>query len=425
MTNTHISAGIFQEDLPMEPDKQRYYLSVHHVGGRNGSMSLPRLEKFEKDIVNVLYDADPDCIDHIWEKTSHLQSELHVLPYCLADRRKTANFNMTYSAFGSSFLTPNPDCSSYYTVIGGHDHILSDVLEVVEQRPMAMVTLDEVCGTTGEHELQSPDFLSLDTQGSEYEVLCGGEEVLRSTVLALIVEVEFQPIYEGQKLFGNLTEWLSDRGFHFTNFRPNSIGSFSTSRAPVGLRGEGLMMHADALYLRRLDSMPDDDSQRYVMLRKLAFFAIVFDQFEYALECLNQSNATNISSETARALSELSYSRFLDELEEQRQRMPSHFLPTFRELYPTRDESDARTESSKAFPEKSSIRRVWRHIPYLFPLSRRIRRIWAKQAALSISILSVFKQHSHVENILIAYGLTAQAKLLRKNRLVQSRFVKR
>ena len=38
-------------------------LSVHHIGGRAGSRAFPILKHFEKDIINVLYDADADCME--------------------------------------------------------------------------------------------------------------------------------------------------------------------------------------------------------------------------------------------------------------------------------------------------------------------------------------------------------------------------
>ena len=36
-------------------------LIVHHVGGRAGSRSFPVVDTFEKDIVNVMYEADELC----------------------------------------------------------------------------------------------------------------------------------------------------------------------------------------------------------------------------------------------------------------------------------------------------------------------------------------------------------------------------
>jgi hypothetical protein len=44
---------------------KEYRISVHHIGGRGGSRSFPILESFEQDIINVIYDADKECIEQI------------------------------------------------------------------------------------------------------------------------------------------------------------------------------------------------------------------------------------------------------------------------------------------------------------------------------------------------------------------------
>ena len=43
-----------------------YNISVHHIGGRAGTMEFPVLAKeFETNINRVLYDADDSCINQI------------------------------------------------------------------------------------------------------------------------------------------------------------------------------------------------------------------------------------------------------------------------------------------------------------------------------------------------------------------------
>lgn len=58
-------------------------ISVHHIGGMAGSRVFPILDKFEKDIIDVIYDADSDCLDQVKEDNESLGSKLHLLPYCV------------------------------------------------------------------------------------------------------------------------------------------------------------------------------------------------------------------------------------------------------------------------------------------------------------------------------------------------------
>ncbi|HWE35738.1 MAG TPA: FkbM family methyltransferase [Isosphaeraceae bacterium] len=116
-------------------------------------------------------------------------------------------------AVGSSrlHLTREPACSSLYP----------PDLEAMRQRPelscieptgtatIPLTTLDAWAATDG---LDRVDILKLDTQGSELDILRGSERLL-PTVRAIEVEVEFNPIYRGQPLFGDVDRFLRDRGF--------------------------------------------------------------------------------------------------------------------------------------------------------------------------------------------------------------------
>ncbi len=61
-------------------------------------------------------------------------------------------------------------------------------------------------------QLRAPDFLKLDTQGSELDILRGSSRTLEETSL-VEVEVEFCPMYEGQPLFADVDALLRADGF--------------------------------------------------------------------------------------------------------------------------------------------------------------------------------------------------------------------
>jgi FkbM family methyltransferase len=68
-------------------------------------------------------------------------------------------------------------------------------------------TLDNVLG-----HLTHIDYLKLDTQGSEYEILLGAKEMLPK-VKKIQCEVEFIEWYKGQKLAEEVVEFLESKGF--------------------------------------------------------------------------------------------------------------------------------------------------------------------------------------------------------------------
>jgi FkbM family methyltransferase len=395
-------------------------LSVHHIGGRDGTRGFPDVAAFEKDIVNVLYDADPGCVEHARKQNASLASELHVLPYCLAEACKSAQFHFNYDPTTSSTYEFNPDCASFYLWYGDHDYVMGEAAEQIENRQVETVSLDHIFQSK-KSEVQPPDFLSLDTQVSEYDIFNGGRETLKG-VLGIYCEVEFHPLYRGQPLFGDVQRQLSELGFDFVGFA-NSYG-MSNYRAPIGLRGEGFHVVSDALFLRSIDDLERGERPAEVRtrLRKLAFISVVYDQMEYALECLRRAKKLGPGPADPGNL----YDRFLDELEACAGRVPPLFPPSFKERF-TLAQSHGRFAAqaqTAPTPPATGLRARLKKVPLLGPSLRVLKQaMWHGQRILKQSIKRASKSkksYSEIELLLRRYGLDGQAEKLATRRLAQT-----
>jgi FkbM family methyltransferase len=399
-------------------------LSMHHVGGRGGGRVFPFLKKFEADIVNVLYDADTDCLTQIRERNQHIGSQFHVLPYCLGDARKTAVLNINYDPYTSSLCEINPDYGSYYLFHFDHDYVWSESAKIMERRQVEVNSMDHVL-QAADVQIPPPDFLSLDTQGSEYEILLGAKDTLAFSIVALVIEAEFHPLYKGQKLFGDLVQLLGDSGFHFVRFL--NIDEMSPFRGNVETRGESFQVAADALFLRRIDNIDEitDPVRRYVMYHKLAFIAIVFNQFEFGLDCLRRCRDSAINDSVSKELEQAVYYRFLRELKEKIDKMPTFFPETFASKFTfeaSRSRFEAQGNSLRSlFRDRIRVIYILRQFPALYLLLRRLKHAYLKMKKAGTFLKSLSKRHSAIESLLIGYGLREQAKILRANRIVQSR----
>lgn len=72
-----------------------------------------------------------------------------------------------------------------------------------------MTTLDKLTANT---VFARPNFIKLDVQGYELEVLRGGERALASAE-AVLMEVNLLGILDGVPLFHQATQFMSERGF--------------------------------------------------------------------------------------------------------------------------------------------------------------------------------------------------------------------
>ncbi len=134
---------------------------------------------------------------------------------------------------GKLFITEDPACSSLYPP--DEDLIvkrpLLAVTRLVSTKPVEISTFDDWIMTKGISEV---DFIKLDIQGAELDVLRGAEKTLQS-VRMLEVEVQFNPIYKGSALFGEVDLFLRQHGFslwriqNFTHYEMAGINSPTTT----------------------------------------------------------------------------------------------------------------------------------------------------------------------------------------------------
>jgi FkbM family methyltransferase len=130
-------------------------------------------------------------------------------PYCLGDKDGEQILYKTRFGACSSLLKPNVSLLAGFKAY-------RPLLEVEAEIPMRCARYDTLQVT---EKTPSVDFLKCDTQGFEYQVLSGFGQSLEN-VIGIELETHSKPIYDGQKLFGELVTFLTERGFILRDLRP-------------------------------------------------------------------------------------------------------------------------------------------------------------------------------------------------------------
>jgi FkbM family methyltransferase len=315
---------------------------AHHVGGRGFGVALNCPMRFSRDIVNILYEADEKCaLEMVGQNTNE---NFHVLPYCLGLEDKAGKLHITNNPYASSNLRPNLEYDTYYcevTLAGEidgipmqdtrYDAVYANENKVVEVRNVMIHALDTLVRDGKVPGDLMPDFLSLDTQGSEFDILRGGEATLRDHCIALATEIEFHPMYEGQALFSDIFDFALRNGFYFAGF--TYLQEISPRRMPVGARAKGFLAFGDALFLRRIESVKSvarSPNEQHLMLLKLAFVALNFGYLEYALQVLEAAEQAKPDPALRARLMTRDVYRLLHELHRAGEALPASFLHTQR-----------------------------------------------------------------------------------------------
>ena len=123
----------------------------------------------------------------------------------------------------------NPGASSLFRARA--DYPLETYVQT--ETTVEATTLEAYCSDAG---IDAIDLLWMDIQGAELMALRGLGERLRKVKL-LHLEVEFQPIYEGQPLFSDVHAFLRERGFRLLGFTSYSRYSGDAVYVPAARVG--------------------------------------------------------------------------------------------------------------------------------------------------------------------------------------------
>jgi FkbM family methyltransferase len=166
-------------------------------------------------------------------------------PFALGAHEGPATLHLTADPQSASLYPPNTDAIRRHPELWRHEPKGTTMLETT--------TLDRWA------ESRPIDILKVDVQGAELDVLRGGESTLATTRM-LELEVEFQPLYVGQPLFGDVDSFLREHGFVLWRLRDiahcgltpahRDEWAFVTGDAVERTRTGGRISWANAVYVR-------------------------------------------------------------------------------------------------------------------------------------------------------------------------------
>ena len=142
----------------------------------------------------------------------------------VGDRNETVAIHRSSYAQSSSLLAMAELHKEAFPVSASH------TAETVEVK-----RLDDVLGA---FELKPEILIKIDVQGYEDKVIAGAPETM-GKAKAIIIEVSFRELYEGQPLFETIFGMLSGEGFRY-------MGNLYQLLSPI----DGAPLQADALFVR-------------------------------------------------------------------------------------------------------------------------------------------------------------------------------
>jgi FkbM family methyltransferase len=227
---------------------------IADIGAANG---LPENLRPLAGIARILF-FEPDR-----EAAKVLQRELvesghagaQVLAVALAGTDGPRSFYITNVPTGSSLLKPG---SEFFHTFGNPDYFY----------PVREVTVEtrRLDGVLAENQLPRLDFLKIDTQGAELEILQGLGRVFTDQTLCVELEIGYPGSYVDQPGFGQLDAMITEAGFYLFDLRLASADRHHKGDGDyyrreifhVAKNSQSITKRigeADAVYFRRTDQV--------------------------------------------------------------------------------------------------------------------------------------------------------------------------
>lgn len=150
------------------------------------------------------------------------------------------------------------------------------------------VNVKEISKLLKTQNIEKFDFLKIDVEGSELNIMKNLEKILKDDCLGILSECFFQEYHLNRALFSDIELYLRGLGYYVFDIGIEKWGRTTNPiEYPLGHRGEvnggnAQVMFANVLFLK--DPIINEDSMSIEQIKKLIVLADMYDQKDFADE---------------------------------------------------------------------------------------------------------------------------------------------
>lgn len=287
--------------------REELKIRIHHVGGIGGYGPTGILSRLG-DVKWIVYDAEAKALK-ISDK--HSGGDTTFVNKCIGKKNYLGKFNVMHAKSASSML-PGAKGAYDYTVINdsGAAQIWGIHTQITKTYTTKVYSMDWLVKNGKIDEI---DFLSMDVQGAELDILNGASDALKSTIIGVVTETDFSQLYSDQPLFCDVQNRLNRDNFRL--FQIYNLQYFNSKSYVKELAGRGFLAVGESLFLKDKELKTSLSREEIIRSVKLAACAVVFDQLDFALNIVDflVSNKL-VSLESLSTKTNISYVKMLRDL---------------------------------------------------------------------------------------------------------------
>ena len=271
-------------------------ISVLDIGARDG-IGWPWNSAKPEAINSILVEPDPDEIKELQKRH---QGE--ILPYALWSEESELTLNINHSPGTSSVFDANQAFLQQFA-----DNTRFNAKNKIK------INTKTIDGLVSQGGLTTIDFIKIDVQGAELDILKGGVNYLKNNLVGLESEVEFSSMYENQPLFSELEIFVrKELGLELWDIR-KTYWKYKQKQYKNPTKGR--LIFGDALFLRPISTLDTwlSNMDKNIAKEKLVMLiitTIAYGYLDYTNTVLQASLTHHYLTDDDRAI----FTQYIDKL---------------------------------------------------------------------------------------------------------------
>lgn len=249
--------------------KNLFFMDIGSRGGFQWPWS-----HISDEITTIMVEPDPIEATNLREKFKNNRNVI-LIDTPLYSSKTNLHLNILDSPGASSIFRPNYDFLNQFPEVERFN--ISKVLN------FNCETIDNL---HNQKIINCVDFVKIDVQGAELQILKGGKNTLKSNLIGLEVEVEFCELYKNQPLFSDLDHFIrNELGLELWDIS-KTYWKYSIKDLNIGAK-KGRLIFGDALYFRPLNSLNSwldsfDPVKKKSKIMALVESSVLYGYIDYA-----------------------------------------------------------------------------------------------------------------------------------------------
>ncbi len=278
----------------------RYAWPNHRI-----ALTLPLIKKLKEQKLRIADVGSADGPEERWLTLKGFTQFITFEPNPrtdVPDQENTVNFPIGLWSSKQSkalFVTAHPDSSSLCKINREvfQDYQIQEGSQVVGQVEIELDTLDSCL----EKQIGlSPQFLKIDVEGGDLEVMKGSEKALSTTVVGLRTEATLLPLWEDAPQLWDVNTYLQKKGFALFNIGKvqwvRNNGLFGYTSQPQIIWGDAVYFVTRQEFLGRIKRQSPEE--RDIFLIHFVTILLAHGCHDYAIEIIENTKQSRLANES-------------------------------------------------------------------------------------------------------------------------------